>query len=169
MMPVIRITDATWDRLKRWAEPLEDSPEDAARKVLEAAEEKLKCSQPWLPKQKNKVIEKSPPKSSRLRKGMKTPQQAYRSPILEAIYELGGKGSMDSVLKHVEEKMRNLLGDVDYQNLASGGDIRWRNTAQWERLVLVKDGLLKDDSPQGIWELSDKGIEEIGKDKLSPQ
>ena len=72
---------------------------------------------------------------------------------------------MDSVLKRVEEKMKSLLGDVDYQNLPSGGDIRWRNTAQWERLVLVKDGLLKDDSPQGIWELSDKGSEEIGKDK----
>jgi len=42
-MPVIRITDTTWDRLKRWAVPLEDSPEDAVRKVLDAAEEHLKC------------------------------------------------------------------------------------------------------------------------------
>ena len=41
-MPVIRITDATWDRLKRWAIPLEDSPDDAIRKVLEAAEEHLR-------------------------------------------------------------------------------------------------------------------------------
>ena len=44
-MPVIRITDATWDRLKRWAVPLDDSPDDAIRKVLNAAEEHLKCSQ----------------------------------------------------------------------------------------------------------------------------
>jgi hypothetical protein len=27
-MPVIRIDDATFDRLKRWAEPLEDTPAD---------------------------------------------------------------------------------------------------------------------------------------------
>jgi len=44
-MPVIRITDATWGRLKRWAVPLDDSPDDAVRKVLDAAEEHLKCPQ----------------------------------------------------------------------------------------------------------------------------
>ncbi len=163
MMPVIRITDATWDRLKRWAIPLEDSPEDAVRKVLDAAEEHLKYRQTTSSSHRTETP--TPPKGKKLRKGLKTPQQAYRRPILEAIYELGGRGSMDSVLKRVEGKMKSLLGDVDYQNLPSGGDIRWRNTAQWERLVLVKDGLLKDDSPQGIWELSDKGSEEIGKDK----
>lgn len=37
-MPVIRISDSTWDRLKRWAEPLEDSADDAIRRVLDAAE-----------------------------------------------------------------------------------------------------------------------------------
>ena len=41
-MPVIRITDSTWSRLQRWAVPLEDTPEDAVRKVLDAAEEHLK-------------------------------------------------------------------------------------------------------------------------------
>jgi len=161
MMPVIRITDATWDRLKRWAEPLEDSPEDAVRKVLAAAEEHLKCGQPRLAKQENRINENSPRKTSRLRKGLKTPQQAYRRPILEAIYELGGGGTVDSVLKRVGEKMKGLLGEFDYEGTPSGGYIRWQNTAEWERFNLVKDGLLKADSPRGIWELSDKGVEEI--------
>lgn len=163
MMPVIRITDATWDRLKRWAEPLEDSPEDAVRKVLEAAEEHLKYGQPQLKKQENRLNENSPRKSSRLRKGLKTPQQAYRRPILEAIYELGGRGTVDSVLKRVEEKMRGLLGEFDYEGTPLGGYIRWQNTAEWERFALVKEGLLKADSPRGIWELSDKGLAEIKK------
>lgn len=44
-MPVIRITETTWDRLKRWAIPLDDTPDDALRKVLEAAEEHLRCPQ----------------------------------------------------------------------------------------------------------------------------
>ena len=166
-MPVIRITDATWDRLKRWAEPLEDSPEDAVRKVLAAAEEHLKCSQLSILRKEDRITEKSIRKSVRLRKGLKTPQQAYRLPILESIYELGGSASMDAVLKRVEGKMKNLFNDVDYQRLSSDGDIRWRNTAQWERLILVKDGSLKSNSPTGVWELADKGIEEIKKGKFN--
>ena len=158
-MPVIRITDATWDRLKRWAIPLEDSPEDALRKVLEAAEEHLKCRQatggghdrgsPTLLKRK------------KLRKGLKTPQQAYRQPILEALYELRGSASAGDVLQMVEKKMRPVLNEVDYQKLPSGVDTRWRNTAMWERFSLVKEGLLKSGSPDGIWELSDKGIQAV--------
>jgi hypothetical protein len=37
-MPVIRVSDATWARLKKWAEPLEDSPDDAIGRVLDLAE-----------------------------------------------------------------------------------------------------------------------------------
>lgn len=38
MVPVIRVSDDTFNRLKRFAEPLEDTPEDALRKVLTIAE-----------------------------------------------------------------------------------------------------------------------------------
>ncbi|MBA7602975.1 hypothetical protein ES703_10072 [subsurface metagenome] len=158
-MPVIRITDATWDRLKRWAIPLEDSPEDAVRKVLAAAEEHLKCHQ--ITGRKHRVETLTPPKGKKLRKGLKTPQQAYRRPILEALYELGGSASVDNVLEVVEKKMKSLLTAVDYEKLPSSADIRWRNTAQWERFILVKEGLLKPESPQGVWELSDKGVQEV--------
>jgi hypothetical protein len=158
-MPVIRITDATWDRLKRWAVPLEDSPEDALRKVLEAAEEHLKCHQTT--GKSYRVEPPTLPKGKKLRKGLKTPQQAYRRPILEALHELGGSASVGDVLEVVGKKMKSLLIDIDYQKLPSGTDIRWRNTAMWERFNLVKDGLLKSESRSGIWELSGKGIQEV--------
>lgn len=163
-MPVIRITDATWDRLKHWAVPLEDSPEDAVRKVLDAAEEHLKCSQPRLSRQENGVTQKPPRKRGRLRKGLITPRQTYRRPILEALKEFGGRAYADDVLKVVEEKVKPLLNEFDLEKLASGMDIRWRNAANWMRWTLVKEGILKPDSPRGVWELSDKG-EEIAKDK----
>ena len=164
-MPVIRITDATWDRLKRWAEPLEDSPEDAVRKVLAAAEEHLKCRQPQLSGRENRIAEKLPRKSGRLRKGLRTPNQTYRRPILEALQELGGRAYANDVLKVVEEKVKPILNEFDLQKLQSGMDIRWRNAAQWVRWTLVKEGLLKPDSLRGVWELSDKGVEEISKGK----
>lgn len=163
MMPVIRITDATWDRLKRWAEPLEDSPEDAVCKVLAAAEEHLKCDQLRLPVQENRVDEKVRRKGNRIPQGLKTPNQTYRYPILEALGDLGGRASAEEVLRAVEGKVKPLLNEVDLQKLSSGIDIRWRNAAQWVRWALMKEGFLKADSPRGIWELSDKGAEEIKK------
>lgn len=161
-MPVIRITDATWERLKRWAIPLEDSPEDAVRKVLDAAEEHFKCPQT------SKTEEHSNAKTtrrigSRLPKGQKTPQSAYYQPIMEAIYELGGSAPVHKVLQLVEKKMKGLLTGVDYKKLPKSNGIRWKNTAQWARFDLVKDGLLASasESPNGVWKLSTTGIEKI--------
>jgi len=158
-MPVIRITDVTWDRLKRWAVPLEDSPEDALRKVLEAAEEHLKYHEPTGEDHRRRSIKLL--KWKKLRKGLKTPQQAYRQPILEALYELGGSASVGDVLQMVEKKMKPILNEIDYQKLPSGVDIRWHNTAMWERFNLVREGLLKSGSPNGTWELSNRRIQQV--------
>lgn len=38
MAPVVRISDESYERLKTWAEPLDDSADDAFRKVLDAAD-----------------------------------------------------------------------------------------------------------------------------------
>ena len=54
--------------------------------------------------------------------------------------------------------MKPILKDVDYDPLASSPDnLRWRNAAQWARNSMVREGLLKADSPRGVWEISDKG------------
>lgn len=165
MMPVIRISDTTWERLKQWAEPLEDSPEDVIRKVLDLAEKHKEPQRPQFTKPIRTIVAKEFTRSGRLRSGLKAPMESYRLPILQSIYELGGSAPTDEVLKRVEDKMKNMFTDVDYQDNPSGGDTRWRNTAQWERLVLVKDGLLKSSSPRGIWELTEKGAKEIRRGK----
>lgn len=92
----------------------------------------------------------------RLPRGLRTPQENFRRPILEALLELGGRAPMNEVLRRVEEKMREVLSEYDRQPLRSG-QVRWRNTAQWARYTLVQDGLLRHDSPQGIWEVSEAG------------
>ena len=35
--------------------------------------------------------------------------------------------------------------------------VRWRNTAQWCRNTMVNEGLLKGDSPHGVWEITAAG------------
>ncbi len=184
MTPVVRISDATWERLQAWAVPLEDTPDDAVRKVLDIAEAHRNYSSPdHLPHSSlDSRLHTDPDpadehrkslaqdtakvantvKGSRLPKGTKVPNKAYEFPILETLYELEGRGRMNAVLEGVERKMRHLFTDVDYQTLSSGGDMRWRNTAQWARNTLVHQrGLLKKDSRQGIWELTERGIAEV--------
>jgi len=97
-------------------------------------------------------------RTARLSRGLRTPEEAFRRPILEALVELGGRASIGEVLERVEEKMKGMLNEYDYQSLPSDSrSVRWRNTAQWCRNTLVREGLMKSNSPYGIWEISDAG------------
>jgi hypothetical protein len=161
-MPVIRITEMTWDRLKQWAIPLEDTAEDALRKVLDEAEKHLG----YQPRSMSSSLENTTKKMAkvrRLQRGLKTPNKTYRLPILQSLLELGGRGSVVDVLNLVEEKVNSILTDVDKEKLPSGFDKRWRNAAQWVRFALVQEGLLKSNSPNGVWELSEKGRQYLEK------
>jgi len=102
----------------------------------------------------------SPPRAARLRlrKGLKTPQSAYRLPIVRALVELGGSGTIGDVLGRVYEIMKARLNEHDLAAMPSDpATPRWRNTAQWERNALREEGLISADSPRGIWEISEKG------------
>jgi hypothetical protein len=98
----------------------------------------------------------------RLRRGLRTPEEAFNRPILQVLVELGGRAPMGHVLDRVGQLMRGVLRDVDHQPLASDPDLpRWRNTAQWARNSMVREGLLRNDSPRGIWEISDAGRQSL--------
>ena len=94
----------------------------------------------------------------RLRRGLRTPEQAYYRPILQVLVEFGGQAPMGQILDRVGEVIGGVLRDVDHQPLASDPDLpRWRNAAQWARNSMVQEGLLRNNSPRGIWEISDAG------------
>ena len=42
-MPTIRVKDETYGKLKLWAVPLEDTPNDAIERVLDMAEAHREC------------------------------------------------------------------------------------------------------------------------------
>jgi len=93
----------------------------------------------------------------RINYGQRTQQAKYRTPILQALEDLGGSGYVNEVLDCVYKKMEKFLVPVDLEEIPSVRQKRWRNTAMWERSHMIKDGLLKSDSPRGIWEISEKG------------
>ena len=160
MAPAIRITDENWERLKKWAIPLEDNPNDALGKVLDAVESvglrsrSNKTGNSVARRNNSSHTTATKPRNKR----GKIPQEAYESAILEAIYELGGNAKVSEVLGRVEDKMKDLFGDLDYQRPPTGTEVRWRNTARWARAALAERGLIKQGSPRGIWELTKNGI-----------
>jgi restriction endonuclease Mrr len=84
----------------------------------------------------------------------------YRPLILKALAEMGGQGRAKEVLRRVFEMAEPYLSDKDLEPVPSGTSKRWEKRANWERYRMVQEGLLRSDSPQGIWELSEKGWEE---------
>lgn len=94
----------------------------------------------------------------KFKKGLKTPESAYRRPILQALVELGGSSDLHAVLNRVLIAMKGELNQHDLAPLPSDGVTpRWQNTAQWARNALREGGYLRGDSPHGVWEISDQG------------
>jgi restriction system protein len=97
---------------------------------------------------------------ARLPKGKRTPEKAFYVPILQAIVDRGGSARMRDVLLRVHELIRGSLKDADNETLSSAPTTpRWRNTAQWARNSLVKEGLMSSDSPHGVWAITQRGKE----------
>jgi hypothetical protein len=139
-MKAIRIDEDVWASLQKRAKAFEDTPNSVLRRVL--------------------GIDKANGKrggKGRVARGVRTPQSAFRQPLLRVLYESGGTGKMSEVVDRVGEIMSAHLNEVDRQKLATG-EIRWRNAVQWKRNEMVKEGFLKKDSPRGVWELTAKGI-----------
>jgi len=147
-----------------------DKAKSAIEKATRLAEfrEKVKALQKeWLglfaeaPRRKRRTSRKA---KRRLPRGLRTPEDAFRRPILETLAELGGAAPIGEVLDRVEHKMKGVLNEYDREPLPSDPrSIRWRNTAQWCRNTLVREGLMKADSPYGVWEISEQGRKWLAK------
>jgi len=95
---------------------------------------------------------------TRLPRGERTPDKAYRLPILQALIALGGEAKMSQVLDRVYAEMKPHLKPADLEPLPSDAHTpRWQNAAQWARQAMVDEGLLRKDSPRGVWAITEVG------------
>ena len=149
-MPTIRISDESMQRLKAWAEPLVDSADSALAKALDAAERYRETHEPA----------DAYPVPAAERDGGYTPTvsaKAFRDPLLEVIYERGGNARGRELYPALRERLKRYLTPGEFDR-ASSGDDKWRSTVKSAREDLVQDGYLRDDSPRGVWALSDAGV-----------
>lgn len=160
------IDDDVYHYVQKHAVPLEDDFNSVLRRLLGLDERgndehrpvrTSKSMQPAAPSASpRRRTARQPRKRNRAPKGSLLPEEVYELPILEALVEQGGRAPTSEVVDRVGEKLNGQLTDAD-RDLLQSGDIRWRNRVQFVRLALIKKGDMLDNSPRGIWELSDQG------------
>lgn len=95
-------------------------------------------------------------KSSAKRSKLPTTEKSIlRELIVEAIKSYGGSASRNDVLNYLEKKLNNKLlpGDLEWRD--GNCCYVWQHNASWERYSMTQDGILKKDSPRGVWEISE--------------
>ena len=104
-------------------------------------------------------VENGTKRTKPMKSGPLTPKKAYFKPILKALVSLGGAGKPADVIDLVYQKMEAVLTDAD-RNSTEGGNPdypRWKTASYSTRSLLIKQELLKANSPKGVWEISVKG------------
>lgn len=147
MAPTIRVDDEVYDRLKEEAEPFVDTPNTVLRRVLGFDKPTNGKRDP-----RERIFK------GRAKAGEILDRRAYDGPIIKVLARRGGSAPAREVLDQIGEILADKLTERDYEIIKSGA-VRWRNRAMWRRLRLVEAGLLRDDSPRGVWELTDAGWE----------
>jgi len=142
-MPVVRISEELFKEIQKYAEPLVDNFESALWKALKS--------------NKNNG-ERITGNVKPYKKHELTPQKAFRRPILETIIELGGRGEAKKIVELVGKKMSKEMTLGDFSENCDGSS-KWEKAVNFQRLTMVHDGLLKNNSQRGIWEITDNGKE----------
>ena len=103
-----------------------------------------------------RTSEARPAKRSRAKrsKSPKTDRATLRRLIVEGLHELGGSAHKRDLYKLIEKNYEGRFLPGDFEYLPDGKRIVWKNYSDWEGTTMRKEGLLKSDSPRGLWELS---------------
>lgn len=150
MMPVIRVSNETMERLGQFARPFVDKPEDVVRMALDA----LEAARGKPLSSANATAKKVRPAQGAKRSLEKLPQKDFHAPLIETMRELGGRASVKDVREYIEPRLKPLLKAGDYEYVSTG-DPRWWNAVCWARNDLIKSGVFKRGTERGVWELAD--------------
>jgi hypothetical protein len=157
-MPTVRISDALFKEVQKYAEPLVDDFETAMWKILR----KVGTEQPSQQSQVRYIKTAA----RRVLSFEGTPQNHFRVPILDSIQELGGEARANRVCELLESKMKNVLKPADFQTLRDGTQ-RWFKSVHFQRLWLVNNGLLDKNAPRSIWRITERGKQWLAQQKIT--
>jgi len=154
-MPTIRIEDDVMEGLKKIAEPFADTPNSVIRRLLQERGVLAKSESPAT------STAASLPRADINAEPAATPQRICEPYLLHVLNtKFKGRATKQEATEAAIEalKSRGFLGTADFDPVSSG-ESRIANTIAWSRNALKEQGLIKRDTPKGIWELTDKGME----------
>jgi len=85
----------------------------------------------------------------------RTSKEALRLLIIQSLESRHGKATVSEVKADLSKFLdgKLLAGDLEYRQ--DGKTLVWLNNVQWERLQMCRDGLIRNDSKSGVWELAE--------------
>ncbi len=152
----VELTDVSYQRLLRLSGSFDDTAEDVVVRLLDLAEHRAaEAGDPVATPSLQRALRVP---SERASPGSILPEREYWPAVLAAIDARGGRAHANEVIDDVGDRLRDRLLPADLDVLAIG-EIRWRNRTRFARLRMKEAGLLRSDSPRGIWETTDMGRE----------
>ena len=148
--------DDVYEGLQQLGKAFEDTPNSVIRRLLEG--EGIFAAERGEPRENGAAPASQATKVRRPQE--RTPQTAFRLPILEALVEMRGRGRVADVLALVERKMKGRLTQWDHTRVKTGV-VRWQVYARYERFNMAEEDLVT--GPHGYWEITDKGRDYIKK------
>lgn len=118
------------------------------------------------PRSEGKFQKDSTPRQRRPRNNNQpvTPMPVLRENIIQALRELGGSARRSEVLDRIEGMLEGRLTPRDLETRDGPGRVVvWRNNVCWERQAMVDEGILRNDSKYGYWELNPNHAPELEK------
>jgi hypothetical protein len=87
-------------------------------------------------------------------KSPKTHKNELRQYVVLALQRMGGRGQVSQIIAEMGKLLEGKLLPGDLEWRASAKEFAWQNNTRWEYMALKREGILKSDTPTGIWELN---------------
>jgi chemotaxis response regulator CheB len=123
---------------------------DGLGSVVREIRTRLDRRQPKSPTSGRNQIERTNPN--------RTSREQLRKEIILALQSLGGRAPISKVLDAIERNISEQFLPADVVVLVSKDGTKqpsWVESCRGARKRLLKEGVLRSDSPKGIWELND--------------
>ena len=117
----VQLSDATFGRLQRLAVPLVDTLESVVVRLADYWDDGHLTGQPGV---------RIPPTPDAPEEADQLPQKAFRVPLIEALYELGGRAKSHQATELVGTKVAPLLSHTDRKQRPDGKQ-KWENLVHW--------------------------------------
>ncbi|MFL5898515.1 MAG: winged helix-turn-helix domain-containing protein [Solirubrobacterales bacterium] len=153
-MSKVELSEETQQRLLGLVRSFDDTPEIVIQRLLDHYEDTPSPD-------KLKLEEREPP-----REGEILPEGQYWLPILEILVEAGDQAEGSAVIDALESRIGDRLRSRDRDQLKMG-EVRWRNRARFARLRMKELGLISNESPRGIWEITERGRDYLRAEQQS--